>query len=800
MLRTYFLVALRQIQRGRLHTGIHVAGLAVSLCCCTLLLFYVRNELAVNTLFPEADRLHRVDSAWEQEGMGLPITAPAPVSATMARELPEVASFARTYLASAVVHAEAEPLAVDLMIADAGVLAFLGLPLAAGDAATALARPRTAAITAQTARRVFGTEAALGQALELETWSAGRQPFEVTAVLADPPFNSITHLHSDDGPYDVVISPEPYGDFLPEDAWNAWDSRYIVHYVRLAPGATREAAQAQLDGFAERYAPEALHGMVRFTLNPVRTLHLTDNDGAGWRAVTVLSGLAVLILLIAGLNVTLLATASSASRAREVGVRKALGGSPLHVAGLSLTEGLVVAGLAAALGGALAEALAGPFFALVDREVVLAARWDRVTVGLLAGAAMTAGVLSSAYPAAVLAQFRPVRALAGQVAGYGPGALLSRGIVVVQFTVALVFVAGALTVQRQVSHLLERPLGFDREHVLVLPGLPRDWSEGGYGRIETARQRMEALPGVRRASVSWQYPGTGDLPGNTLNVTRPDGSLPMSLPFFRVDEAYAETYGLETVAGDFVRADAPPNRIALNESAVRALGWATPEEAVGQTLVLGEGSVEIGGVVRDFHHQTLRQPIRPVAFVPIGQPPLYRMMSLRLEAGTGTAALPAVRAAWAELFPDAPFRSLFLDEAVRQVYAAERRFRTVAGLASALAVLVACLGLFGLAALAAARRRREIGIRKTLGASTEGLVALVAGDFLRPVALAAVLAAPVAYWAMGRWLEGFAHRITLGPGVFLLTAVLALTIALATVGYHTFRAATADPVNALRSE
>jgi putative ABC transport system permease protein len=797
MLKNHHLVAFRQLRRRPLQTGIHIAGLTVSLCCCVLLLFFVRNELAVNTAFPEADRLHRVDSQWEQEGMGLPIAAPAPAGETMARELPEVASFTRTYLASAVVHAEAEPLSVDLMIADANVLAFLGLPLAAGDAGTALARPRTAVVTEAMALLVFGTTAVLGRTLELETWNAGRQHFEITAVLADPPFNSVTHLMSDEGPYDVIIGPEPFGDFLPEQGWTSWDSRYIVHYVRLAPAASREAAQVRLADFVEAHAPEALHGLVDFRLNPVRTLHLTDASGAGWRAVTVLSALAVLILLIAGMNFSLLATASSAGRAREVGVRKALGGRPAHVAGLFVAEGLLVASGAALAAAVLAELLAGPFFALVGRDVVLAARWDGLTLGLLAGAAVTAGLLASAYPAIVLARFKPVRALRGRIEGYGPNALVSRGLVVAQFTIALVLITGALTAQRQVDHLLGRDLGFEREHVLVLPGLPRDWSEAGYQRIETARQQMEGLPGVRRASVSWEYPGTGDMPGNAIDVSRADGSVPMSISFLRVDEAYAETYGLEVAAGSFVRAVWPSNRIVLNETAVRALGFA-PEEAVGQSLPVGETSVEIGGVVRDFHHQTLRQPIRPVAFLPIGEPPLYRMMSLRLEPEA--APLPAVRAEWAELFPDAPFRSIFLDEAVRQAYAAERRFRLVAGLASALAVFVACLGLFGLAALAASRRRREVGIRKTLGASTGGLVALLTSDFVKPVGLAALLAVPLAYWVMSRWLEGFAYRIDLGPRVFLLAGGMALAVALLTVGYHALRAATADPVRAIRAE
>jgi putative ABC transport system permease protein len=714
----------------------------------------------------------------------------------MARELPEVAAFSRAYLASAVVDTETEPLAVDLMIADPNVLAFLGLPLAAGDAAGALARPRTAVVTEAMAQRIFGTGAVLGRVVELETWNAGRQPFEITAVLADPPFNSVTHLMSDDGPYDVIIGPEPFGDFLPEQGWTSWDSRYIVHYVRLAPAASREAAQARLADFVEAHAPEALHGLVAFELNPVRTLHLTDASGAGWRAVTVLSALAVLILLIAGMNFTLLATASSAARAREVGVRKALGGRPAHVAGLFVTEGLIVAVAAAVAAGVLAELLAGPFFALVGREVVLATRWDGLTLGLLAGAALAAGLLASVYPSVVLARFKPVRALRGRTEGYGPNGLVSRGLVVAQFTIALVFITGALTAQRQVDHLLGRDLGFEREHVLVLPGLPRDWSEAGYQRIETARQQMESLPGVRRASVSWEYPGTGDMPGNALDVARPDGTAPMSITYFQVDEAYAETYGLEVVAGSFVQAEWPPGRLVLNETAARSLGF-TPEEAVGQVLPVGEGSFEVGGVVRDFHHQTLRQPIRPVAFLSIGETPLYRMMSLRLEPGA--AVLPAVRTAWAGLFPDAPFRSLFLDEAVRQAYTAERRFRLVTGLASALAVFVACLGLFGLAALAATRRRREVGIRKALGASRARLVALLASDFVRLVAVAALLAAPVAYWMMSRWLEGFAYRIELGPGVFVLAGALALAISMATVSYHALRAASANPVEVLRA-
>jgi putative ABC transport system permease protein len=285
--------------------------------------------------------------------------------------------------------------------------------------------------------------------------------------------------------------------------------------------------------------------------------------------------------------------------------------------------------------------------------------------------------------------------------------------------------------------------------------------------------------------------------GNAIDVARPDGSTPMSISFLRVDEAYAETYGLEMVAGSFVGAAWPFERIVLNETAAQALGF-LPEEAVGHSLPAGGTTVEIGGVVQDFHYQSLRQPIRPMAFLPIGEPPLYRMMSLRLAPGA--VALPAVRAAWTELFPDAPFQSIFLDDAIRQTYAAERRFRLVAGMASALAVLVACLGLFGLAAFSAQQRTKETGVRKVLGAGVFRLVALVSREFIVLVAIAFLIAAPLAYWAMSKWLEDFAYRISLGPATFALAGGAALVIALLTVGYHALRAATTDPVKALRTE
>jgi putative ABC transport system permease protein len=443
----------------------------------------------------------------------------------------------------------------------------------------------------------------------------------------------------------------------------------------------------------------------------------------------------------------------------------------------------------------MARGLQGPFFALAGKPLVLFDAWGLSMVLTLVGIAVATGVLSGLYPALMLSGFQPARALKGTLRS-GPAAIrLRQGLVVAQFGAAVLLLAGAAIVYVQVEFLKSAPLGFEKEHILAIESVPRDWSPEGVARLQRVKERLEAVPGVRAVSLSWETAAEDS--GNTFPLRRVGQPLEeaMDVTRFVIDEDFSEVYGLRLVDGTFLDNDA--TGVLLNEQAALSLGI----ERAGQSLVLMDSlEVEVRGIVRDFHYASLHEPIRPLVMVPLAVHPLYRTFSLRFTGGGVTETLRRAQAAWHEMLPEAPFDYTFVDDQIAANYVTERRTGMVVGLAAMLAVLVAGLGVFGLVSISVFQRRREIGVRKVLGASAASLVGMFAGHFAKLALAGSFVAVPLAYWLSQRWLEAFAYRIDIGPAPFLLAVGLVLGLALALVAIQAVRAATADPIRALRSE
>lgn len=798
MLKSYLTIALRNLRRRRGYTLINVTGLALGLACCILLFIYVRSELAVDTIFADADRIYRVESVWKEETMGLRIVGPAPVGETMVRAYPEVEEQVRLWAGWINARVEGRPaLRRNAYVADPNVLTFFDLPLLHGDAA-ALRGDRPVVIHERLARALFGTPDAVGRTVLLETYNNGEQPYTVTSVWRELPFNSFTNLSGPED-YELIVPMLPSEDFVTEAAWTSWENRYLLTYVKLAPGASAAGLQAKLDGFAEAYAPSPYPGNYRPVLESLRTVYLDGDGGQNRRAVWMLSGLAVLILLVACINFANLATAQALARAREVGVRKVLGARRGQLVRQFLGEAVLVCALAAAVGAGLAQVLQGPFFRLAGKPLVLEDAWDAWMVLALGGIAVVTGLLAGWYPGLVLSAFQPARTLKGSLRAGAGTAPLRRGLVVTQFALAVLLVASGYVVHRQLSFLGERSLGFDKEHVLAIESVPRDWTQAGVERLQAVKQRLAAVPGVQQVSLSFETAADGD--GNMMPLRRMDQAPEEAVSLTRmvVDADYDETYGLDLKDGRFFEAGraADSSGVVVNEQAVRALAI----EGVGSTLVADDGSRwEVIGIVRDFHYTSLREPLRPLVMVSVEALPIYRMFSLRLAPGDVAGTLARVEAAWQATLPGAPFVHTFVDDQVAAMYETERRTRTVVALAAGLAVLIACLGMLGLVSISVVQRRKEIGVRKVLGASAARIVALFVKDFGVLVLVGVGCALPAAYVLAERWLADFAYRVPLGPLPFVLSGVLAATVALLAVSLQAFRAATADPVKALRHE
>ena len=783
MFRNYIKIAYRNLLRHKGYAAINVVGLALGVACCVLIFLYVRNELAVDAGIEDVDRIYRLDSDWREASMGMEITTSAAAAPTLVEQYPEVEAGVRMYLMLNRIRVGETALRRDVMMADPGVLTFFGLPMMAGNPAMALVRPRSVVLTDELARTLFGTTDVLGQTVLIETWQRGEQPFTVTGVRAALPYNTAIHFASEYEEHDVIIGPEPFGDFFDESGWTSWFSRYILQYVKLAPEADVDALQAKLDGFIEAHAPEALHGDLKIRLNPLRTLYLTDENGRGWRAIVGLSAVALLVLLIASINFVNLSTARSLARAKEVGVRKTVGAVRWQLVGLFLSESALVALAATALGAVIAALCFTAFFNLADKPLVLPRPWDVQTFGALLAVALVTGGLAGLYPAFALSSFRPTQALKGTLRLGGVG--VRKGLVVTQFALAVVLLVGVLTVSRQMDFIFSKDLGFDQENVLVVNSVPRNFDEAGLAQMEAVKARLTALPDVRAASLSWRTAAEGN---DTRAMHPPEARREdaIGVQGAVVDEDFLETYSLRLKEGRFFSDGRPADDegLVLNESAARAFGW--KDGAQGKRLAVWNTSSAdpaadlppaqpVIGVVEDYHFQSLHEPIRPMAFFSVRADSMWRVMALRLAAGADLSETVAqVEAAWKEVLPHAPFEYVFLDDQVEQGYRTETQLRQVIGLAAGLAIVIACLGMLGLAALSAQRRTKEIGVRKVLGASASQIVLLLSREVARPVLFAILIATPVAYLLMRRWLEGFAYRVEIGPGVFLLAGGLAL--------------------------
>lgn len=798
MLHHHLTTALRSLRRRRGFAVLHVSGLAVGLACCFLAALYARHELTFDRFHERADRIFRLSQEIELGDETLRLLSTSPDAAErLAAEAPGLEAVVLIEEGAGLLRRPTSEEAVRedrLLYASEPFFEVFSFPLLRGDARRALAAPNAVVLSQSAAQRHFGDADPVGQTLLLERTSIDaldRAPIELTVrgVAADPPSNSTIQ-------YDFVVAgstmgegPEGRAPLLAEGG-----TAYVLMQRAEDHAALARAAQALLVQEEQGFGPPS-----RALVERLASLHVVESGaGRGVREAVVLFGaVALLVLLVAVINYVSLATVRAASRAQEVGVRKALGAHRGHLAGQFLTEALLLASAAGVGAVGLTTASLSTVNSTFGTSLSLGAN-DLPLVLALAGLTLVVGLAAGAYPAAHLARLHPAHALKGTGVPRHGGSWLQQGLVVVQFGVTVALLAATAVVQAQLRYAQTRDLGLDGSQVLTLdlsaPSLAR---QGG-----SLRQAVAAVPGVRRVSLSSGVPGQRY--GTMMPMAGPAAGAP-TLPtsFALADPAFAATYGLRLAAGRFF-ASGQAGGVVLNETAARELGLMTtnPTEAIGQRVITGDaaGAAEVTGVLRDFHFGSLHHAIGPYALLPMEEGAGGLALSVQLEGADVPATLAGVERAWQRLVPEYPFDYRFVDDAYDAFYRAEQRTAAVFGVLAAVAMGLACLGLLGLAAYAAARRTKEVGVRKVLGASAASIVGLLSKDFARLVAVAVVVAVPVAYYAMGRWLDGFAYRVELGPTPFVLASAGALAVALTTVGLQALRAAVADPVKALRYE
>ena len=787
MLKNYFKISLRNLKKNKGYAFINIFGLAIGLACCLLIVLFVRDELSYDRFHENAERTHRIV---RQSGDLAPsVTVSVPLAPALMNTFPEVQHATRLFhywFTPLISRGEEGFYEEHTYFTDSLFFEVFDFSLARGNPATALREPFSILLTETMARKYFGDEDPVGQTLMMNAAHA----FTVTGILEDPPRTS--HFTFD---FLAAIESLPAVMDWPNVMEN-WGLGAFHTYVVLPEGYD----PALLDENLAAYKPSEL--TVRYFLQPLKGIHLHSKyrgeiePGSDVRYVWLLSGIALIILLLACINYTNLATARFARRTREVGIRKVVGAHRRQLMGQFLGESVFLSMVALLVALALLEGLLLAFSTLIDGALTFDITEDYGMLAAIVGIALLAGLVAGSYPAFYLSAFRPGAVLKGTARGVRRTPL-RRVLVVTQYAIAVVLLAGAGIIYQQLDYMRTAGLGFEKEHLVVIP--VRD--EAVRAQPDVAKAAFSTLPEVMSVSSSTSLPGTkmsGTSDARRLGAVDDE---PFRINVGWIDEDFVETLSISMAAGRGFSDQFPTDKdetLLLNETAARDFGWASAAEAVGEVIALWGEQRRVIGVMEDFHFESLRSAIGPLLFFP--EMDEGSGLVLRLRTNDLRATMARLETAWHGLSTAQPFTYSFLDEDLESLYVAETRWGQIIGSAALFALLIACLGLFGLASFLAEQRTKEIGVRKALGASAPQIAALLSGDFARLVMVAFVVSTPVAYFAANRWLDSFAYRVEMSWGIFLVAGLTALGVALLAVSYQSVRAALADPVKALRYE
>lgn len=793
MIKNYLKMGLRRFNRHRGYTFINMFGLTVGIACCLVIFLYVSDEMSYDKYHDNLDRIYRVGvriSSATTSGEGSAQVC-APVARVLRENFPQVEAVAQAFKVRGGLTERGEKKFYEntRIFADTELFEILTIPFLQGDARTSLDRPYTIVLSERMVKKYFGQQDALGQTISINS-----RDYEITGIVADSPHN--THFK-----YDYFISMKTLEGRYPFDAWLL--SNFYV-YIKLKPNMDITNIAAQMELIGETYIPKEMitpGDKIAYFLQPVADIHLLShlrNEPEPCMNpfyLYIFSAIGLFVLLIACMNFINLSTARSTKRAKEVGVRKVIGAKRGQLVRQFFGESavIIVMALLSALiliSGILplVNSISGKTFEKTDLlhpSVLL----------LMLVLVMFVGFTASAYPSLVLASFQPVKALRANFRSGRRGSSLRKLLVISQFAISIALIAGTLIVYRQINFMKSQYLGFDRNQKIIVPVRGAISIEENYEAVKEAFMQHLSITG---ASVSSKIPGQR-LDRWDTKVIGGGEEQSRVLNHLYVGPDFLKEYRITLVAGRLFNKEMstdPKETFVLSQTAVEEYGW-TPEEALGKRLESIFPATVIG-VVEDFHYQGLQTTIEPLAIA--WRPEMFRLITLGFTTESLPDTLAFTKRKWEELFPGHPFDYYFLDSYFDRQYQSEERIGKMFTVFTVLGVIIACLGLFGLASFTAEQKTKEIGIRKVLGASVPEILIMLSKEFIKWVLIANVIAWPVIYLAMNSWLENFAYRVNVNLGILIASAALAAAIAFITISYQSLKASLANPVNALRYE
>lgn len=802
MIKTFFITAYRNLLKNKGYSILNVLGLSAGLVCFTFISLWVRDELSYDKFNTKSERIFRVSAnVFTQAESFSHACSPVPMAAAFRKDFPQVENTVRFDESDAIVRSGDKQFTEDHILAtDPSFFDVFSYSLKQGDVKTALNAPFSIILTESMAKKYFGHDDPLGKQLTILLYdTSGRgQTYTVTGLIADPPHNA--HFT-----FSCLMSFTSLETYNPASITEAgWDNNSYYTYLLLKDAKDVVKIQPGLADFRKRHNPSSKQdasNKTEYFLQPLTSIHLHSDlryeiePNGNNKQIYIFITIGLFILLIAAINYMNLATARSLGRAKEVGVKKVLGAGKGQLVGQHLTEAILVAFISLAVALVLSTALKPLFTILTGKDLSVFNSGFLLLFLLLV--TILIGLIAGLYPAFFITSYRPADVLKGSLKYKTGGVVLRKGLVVFQFAIAMVLIAGILVINSQLRFIHHKDLGFNKDALLALRV---NGDRNVIQNYKAFKNDLLATSIVKGAAVSNSLivGGLGNSGARTIDGI--GNKIQTGTYRLMVDPDYIPVYDMQVATGRNFYKDYPGDTLSyiVNEAAVKKFGWTDNQDAINKPFEMGGRNGQVIGVVKNFHFQGLQHPIEPVVL--LLRPSYFSVITLKADMSDPQRTVAAVSALWKKHFPAALLEYNFVDKQLNDQYRSEEKFSQFFLYFSFLALLIACLGLLGLAAYATQQRVKEIGVRKVLGASTGNIAAMLSKDFLKLVIVAVLIATPVAWMIMNRWLEDFAYRTNIGWWVFVIAGTISLLIALFTVSFQAIKAAIANPVRSLRSE
>lgn len=797
MFKNYFKILIRNIVRNKTFTFINVAGLTLGITCSLIIFLIVKEELSFNQYHSNLNSIHRVGhidyvDGNEYPGGGVPLV----MEETVADEIvglvnTTLISHERYGLISVtekdgqVKYYEESP---ELVYIEPSFFEMFDWEVLEGAVEESFEQPNNVALSKELAEKYFPNESAIGKTIRLNK----TKDLLVTAILEDARKDS-------DFPFGIFISMETLRTERNFKTWNSISSNNVM-FVQLAPNTLPEDVEAQFPDFVEKHWDKEQREERSFVLSSLKEYHFDDrfNTFGGSSSKQILwtyAAIGIFLIVTACFNFINMSTAMAVKRAKEVGMRKVLGSSRKQLIMRFLGETFFITLVSLLLSIGITERLIPMVINdFVDREITFALLSDGLLLAYLGAVLVLVSVMAGLYPAFVLSGARPIMALKGALDSKGNNMFLRRFLVAFQFFLCQLLIFGTIVAVRQMDYFNSVDMGYDKEWVLFF-----NMAENDIEKQNLWRSRISDLPGVKSASINSHPPFSGSIMGTNAYFHNSDTSrIEVDIQFKRVDATYADTYGLRMVAGDWVVQSDTMSQFVVNQTFLKKAGIKSPEEALGESVVVWGRKFPIVGVVEDFHQTTLSDAIEPI--VMFADANENRTIALKINAERADDVIASLEKIWFEMHEEYEFDYRFIDAEIQEFYETEKKMSQMLTTFAGISIFIGCLGLYGLVAFMANQKSKEIGIRKVLGASVRSLVSNFSLEFLKLVGIAFLFAAPLGYLGMNSWLQEYEYSITIGPIIFVTSIGFSILIAMLTTSYRSLKAASANPVTSLRDE